>query len=40
MTYVITFNTDGGNSIPNQIIDKDGMITKPQDPVKEGYKFF
>lgn len=39
VTYVITFNTDGGNSISNQIIDKDGMITKPQDPVKEGYKF-
>lgn len=39
VTYVINFNTDGGNSISNQIINKDGTITKPQDPVRDGYKF-
>lgn len=39
ITYVVNFNTDGGNSVSNQIINKDGTITKPQDPVREGYKF-
>lgn len=39
VTYVVNFNTDGGNSVSNQIISKDGTITKPQDPVRNGYKF-
>lgn len=39
VTYVINFNTDGGNSVSNQIINKDGTIIKPQDPVRDGYKF-
>lgn len=39
ITYVVNFNTDGGNSVSNQIISKDGTITKPQDPVRNGYKF-
>ena len=39
VTYVVNFNTDGGNSISNQIINKDETITKPQDPVRDGYKF-
>ena len=39
VTYVVNFNTDGGNSVSNQIINKDETITKPQDPVRDGYKF-
>lgn len=39
VTYVVNFNTDGGNSISNQIINKDKTIIKPQDPVRDGYKF-
>lgn len=39
VTYVVNFNTDGGNSVSNQIINKVGTITKPQDPVRDGYKF-
>lgn len=39
VTYVVNFNTDGGNNVSNQIINKDGTITKPQDPVRDGYKF-
>lgn len=39
VTYVVNFNTDGGNSVSNQIINKDGTIIKPQDPVRDGYKF-
>lgn len=39
VTYVVNFNTNGGNSVSNQIINKDGTITKPQDPVRDGYKF-
>ena len=39
VTYVVNFNTNGGNNVSNQIINKDGTITKPQDPVRDGYKF-
>lgn len=39
VTYVVNFNTDGGNSVSNQIINKDKTIIKPQDPVRDGYKF-
>ena len=36
---VFKFNSDGGTTISNQIIEKGKVITKPSDPVKEGYKF-
>lgn len=39
VSYTISFNTDGANTIQNQIIEKDGTISKPTDPIKEGYKF-
>lgn len=39
ITYVVNFNTDGANTIQNQIIGKDKTIFKPADPIKEGYKF-
>lgn len=38
-TIVFKFNSDGGTTISNQIIEKGKVITKPSDPVKEGYKF-
>lgn len=37
--FIITFNTDGGNIISPIKVEKDGKITKPDDPRKEGYKF-
>lgn len=37
--YTIKFNTDGGNAISNQIIEKDKTIIKPTNPTKSGYTF-
>ncbi|MBP5366049.1 MAG: BspA family leucine-rich repeat surface protein, partial [Bacteroidales bacterium] len=37
--YKITFDTDGGNTIPDLEQDYESDITAPQDPVKEGYTF-
>lgn len=38
-TYTVTFDTDGGTTINAQIVDKDGKVTKPTDPTKDGYNF-
>ena len=38
-SYVVKFNTDGGTTIANQIIEKGKLVTKPNDPSKEGYIF-
>lgn len=38
-TYVVKFDTDGGSSISNQIVNKGKMVNKPKEPTKEGYKF-
>jgi len=37
--FTVLFNTDGGNSIENQIIEENEKASKPSDPVKEGYTF-
>lgn len=37
--YSVTFNTNGGTTIASQEIIEGQTATKPQDPVKEGYKF-
>lgn len=38
-TYVVKFETDGGTTISNQIVNKGSKVTKPIDPVKDGYTF-
>lgn len=38
-TISITFNSDGGTTISNQIVEKNKQLSKPIDPVKEGYTF-
>ena len=38
-SFVVKFETDGGTTISNQIIEKGNKIQKPIDPTKEGYKF-
>lgn len=38
-TFVVKFDSDGGTTISNQIIEKGNIIEKPEDPVKEGYTF-
>lgn len=35
ITYTVTFNSDGGSNIPEQIIEKGKLATKPFDPTKE-----
>ncbi|MCR5454629.1 MAG: InlB B-repeat-containing protein, partial [Bacteroidales bacterium] len=38
-SYTVTFDSDGGTAINAQIVDKDGKVTKPADPIKDGYNF-
>ena len=35
----MVFNTDGGSSISNQVIEEGKTVQKPNDPIKEGYTF-
>ena len=38
-TFVIKFDTQGGNTIANQIVEKGNKAAKPADPIREGYTF-
>ena len=38
-TFIVKFDTDGGTTISNQIVEKGNKANKPNDPVKEGYTF-
>lgn len=35
----VKFDTQGGNKISSQFIDKNGKVTKPSIPIKEGFTF-
>ena len=37
--YTVTFNTNGGGTIASQTVEHGKKVTKPTDPVKEGYVF-
>lgn len=37
--YTITFISNGGTTIENQIIKKGDKVVKPADPIRDGYKF-
>ena len=37
--FEITFDTNGGSNVSSLTIKKEGKITKPEDPTKEGYIF-
>ena len=37
--YTVTFNSDGGTSVPNQTIESGKKATKPANPIKGGYTF-
>ena len=37
--YTVTFNSDGGTIIDNQIIRHGNKVQKPTDPTKDGYVF-
>ena len=38
-SYVVSFNTNGGNKIDYQVVEENGKATKPADPVKAGATF-
>ena len=38
-TFIVKFETDGGTTISNQVVEKGNKVAKPIDPVKDGYKF-
>ena len=35
----VTFNTDGGTTVANAVIEKGSKVSKPENPTKEGYTF-
>lgn len=37
--YTVTFDTKGGSTVDSQVVEEEGYITMPEDPVKEGYIF-
>lgn len=37
--YTITFNSDGGSSISSLEVDENGLVKRPSDPTRDGYKF-
>ena len=37
--YTIVFDTQGGSGVASQKVEKGGKVTKPADPVKEGFIF-
>ena len=37
--YTVIFNTNGGSEVEKQTIIKDGMLSKPNNPTKDGYVF-
>ena len=39
ITYEVTFDSNGGNVVEKQIINKGDKVNKPNDPIKEGYLF-
>lgn len=38
-SYTVSFDTNGGTVVSAQIVKEGGFVTKPSDPVKEGYTF-
>ena len=37
--YTVTFNTNGGNAIDDQVVNYNDTATRPADPTKAGYTF-
>jgi len=38
-SYIVTFNSEGGTTVERQIIQENGLITKPLNPTREGFTF-
>ena len=39
VTYTVTFDTHGGNTVAIQTVDENSKATRPTDPTKSGYDF-
>lgn len=37
--FTVTFNSNGGSYVDSQIVEKNGMVEVPVDPVRDGYIF-
>ncbi len=37
--YTVTFDSQEGSAVAAQTVKKDGLVTKPTDPTREGYDF-
>lgn len=37
--FTVKFDTDGGSSIDSVTVEKNGTLSKPSNPTREGYKF-
>lgn len=38
-TYTVTFNSNGGTTVSNQTVEKDGVVKEPSNPTRDGYTF-
>lgn len=38
-SYIVTFESSGGSTVPNQTVLKNGLIVKPTDPTKADHTF-
>ena len=38
-TYIVTFDSAGGNVVASQIVEENKTVPKPTDPVRKGYTF-
>ncbi|MCL2336324.1 MAG: InlB B-repeat-containing protein [Firmicutes bacterium] len=39
ITHIVTFDSQGGSSVPQQTVADENKATKPADPVRSGYTF-
>ena len=39
VTYVVTFDSNGGSAVPNRTVIKDNKVAKPANPTKDGFTF-
>ena len=37
--FTVSFDSNGGSAISSQTVEKDGTVSKPANPTKEGYTF-
>ena len=39
ITYIVTYDTDGGSAVEKEVVETGKTVTIPVDPTKEGYTF-